>query len=270
MIETAVITGGASGIGLALGRALVGRGARVILADIELQRAEAAAEKIGANATAMQFDQADEASTATLAERAFAHLGKADAIFANAGVGAGGPLHTTPQRNVDWVLAVNLMGPIWLARHFVPRMTEQPTKSHFIVTGSEHSLGLPHRGGQASIYTVSKHAVLGVAETLRRDLAETSVDVSIICPAVVTTDIWNPLRNRHERFGGPRSLGGDPPEGQIGLGPAVAAERILAGLEAGEFYLFTHGADIAEVHGAQADEIQGAISRFKERYGPEA
>jgi NAD(P)-dependent dehydrogenase (short-subunit alcohol dehydrogenase family) len=270
MIETAVITGGASGIGLAIGRALAERGARVILADIELDRAEAAAEKIGTNTVSMPLDQADEASIAALADRAFSHLGKVDAVFANAGVGAGGPLHTTPQRNVDWVLAVNVLGPIWLARHFAPPMAEQPTKSRFVVTGSEHSLGLPSRGGQASIYTASKHAVLGVAETLRRDLAETNVDVSIICPAVVTTDIWNPLRNRHERFGGPRSLGGEPPAGQMGLDPAVAAERILAGIDAGEFYLFTHGADIAEVHSAQASEIEGAISRFKDRYGPEA
>lgn len=270
MIETAVITGGASGIGLAIGRALAERGARIILADIELERAEAAAGKIGTNAVSMPLDQADEASIAALAYRAYAHLGKVDAVFANAGVGAGGPLHTTPQRNVDWVLTVNVMGPIWLARHFVPRMVEQSGKSHFVVTGSEHSLGLPSRGGQASIYTVSKHAVLGVAETLRRDLAETSVDVAIICPAVVTTDIWNPLRNRHERFGGPRSAGDAPPAGQIGLDPAVAAERILGGIDAGEFYLFTHGADIAEVHGAQASEIESAISRFKARYGPEA
>jgi NAD(P)-dependent dehydrogenase (short-subunit alcohol dehydrogenase family) len=270
MIETAVVTGGASGIGLGLGRALSARGARVILADIEYERAQQAAAEIGDHTIAVPLDQADEASVAALAEQAFAHLGKVDAIFANAGVGAGGPLHTTPQRNVDWVMTVNLMGPIWLARHFVPRMQAQHGKAHFIITGSEHSLGLPSRGGQASIYTVSKHAVLGVAETLRRDLAESNVAVSIICPAVVTTDIWNPLRTRHERFGGPRSAGNEPPPGQIGLDPSVAAERILAGLDADEFYLFTHGTEIAEVHGAQAEEISRAIARFQARCGPDA
>lgn len=266
MIETAVITGGASGIGLGIAKALGARGARIILADIEIERAEAAASEIGAAAIAMPVDHADEASIAALADRAFAHLGRIDAVFANAGVGAGGPIYLTPQRNIDWVLSVNLMGPLWLSRAFVPRLIAQDTPSRFIVTGSEHSLGLPSRGGQASIYTISKHAVLGFAETLRRDLAGTPVRASIICPAVVTTDIWNPGRTRHERFGGPRVMT-ERPAGQVGLDPEIAGQRILDGLAADEFYLFTHGADIAEVHDAQSDEIAAALGRFAERYG---
>lgn len=265
MIETAVITGAASGIGLALAKALAGRGARIILADIELERAQKAAAGIGEHAYALPVDHADEQSIAALAETAFTAFGTIDAVFANAGVGAGGPIHTTPQRNVDWVLSVNLLGPLWLARHFVPRMAAQSTPSRFVVTGSEHSLGLPERGGQASIYTVSKHAVLGFAETLRRDLTDTPVSVSIICPAVVTTDIWNPLRNRHERFGGPRSAGEAPPAGQIGLDPEEAAARIIDGLAADEFYVFTHADELAEVHGARAAEVSAALARFVSR-----
>ena len=268
-MRSAVITGAASGIGLALAQALAAKGARVILADIELDRAEKAADDIGDNATAWFVDHADEASVSTLADHAFEALGTIDAVFANAGVGAGGAIYATPQRNIDWVLAVNLMGPLWLSRHFVPRLIAQATPSHFVVTGSEHSLGLPARGGQASIYTLSKHAVHGFAQTLRRDLAETNVAVSIICPAVVTTDIWNPLRNRHDRFGGPRMLT-DQPQSQIGLDPATAAARILEGLEAGEFYLLTHGRDVADVHDAQASEISAAISRFSRRLGDAA
>jgi NAD(P)-dependent dehydrogenase (short-subunit alcohol dehydrogenase family) len=263
LIRSAVITGGASGIGRALAEALIGAGARVIIADIELGRAKQVAAEIGA--LAKFVDHADEHSIVDLAEAAFAELGQIDAVFANAGVGAGGSIHTTPQRNIDWVMAVNMMGPLWMARHFVPRMMAQDGPSRFVVTGSEHSLGLPVRGGQVSVYTVSKHAVLGFAQTLRRDLAETPVDVSIICPAVVTTDIWNPMRNRHDRFGGPRSAGETAPAGQIGLSPAAAAQHILDGIAAGEFYLFTHADDLAEVANAQADEISAAIARFRAR-----
>jgi NAD(P)-dependent dehydrogenase (short-subunit alcohol dehydrogenase family) len=269
LIKTAVITGAASGIGRGIATRLSASGARVILADIEIDRARAAAAALGPNAVALPVDHAEEASIAALADQAFAQLGHIDAVFANAGVGAGGALHTTPQRNVDWVMSVNLMGPLWLARHFVPRMAAQDRASHYVVTGSEHSLGLPDRGGQASIYTLSKHAVLGLAQTLRRDLADTLVKASIICPAVVTTDIWNPLRTRHDRFGGPRIVG-ERPASQDGLEPEMAAERILDGLAAGEFFLFTHGADVAEVHNAQAREIEGALSRFAQRYGQDA
>lgn len=265
-----VITGSATGIGAALARAIAQRGGSVILADIDLATAEAGAEAIrasGGKAEAIFADHADEDSLARLADYCFEALGTIDLVFANAGVGAGGPLYSTPQRNVDWVLAVNLIGPLWLSRAFVPRMIAQAIPSRFVVTGSEHSLGLPSRGGQASIYTLSKHAVLGLAETLRRDLAETPVDVAIICPAVVTTEIWNPLRTRHERFGGARIVERRPPPSAGGITPDVAAERILEGIDAGEFYVFTHGADLAEVHNARADEVSGALARFAERHG---
>ncbi len=268
----AVITGAASGIGAALADHLAVRGTHVILADIDADRVEGVAQAIrarGGTATACIVDHADRASIEDLAVFAKAELPSIDLVIANAGVGAGGPLWSTPQRNIDWVMAVNLMGPIWMAQVFVPLMIEAGRPSRFAMTGSEHSLGLPARGGQASIYTVSKHAVLGVAETLRRDLAETPVDVSIICPAVVLTDIWNPLRTRHERFGGPRVLE-QRTSTEPGLTPDEAASRILDGLDAGEFYVFTHGNDIAEVHGAQAADITQALDRFRDRYGAEA
>jgi NAD(P)-dependent dehydrogenase (short-subunit alcohol dehydrogenase family) len=270
--ETAVITGAASGIGQALAEALAAGGTRVVVADIELERAEESAAAIraaGGDAIAIFADHADPVSLHTLADECFDHLGNIDLVIANAGVGAGGPLFTTPERNMDWVFAVNLTGPIHLAQAFVPRMAERLAPSRFIVTASEHALGLPHRGGQASVYTVSKHGALAVAETLRRDLASTSVAVSVICPAVVTTDIWNPFRNRHDRFGGPRIMT-ERPASQEGLEPEIAAARILAGIDAGEFYLFTHGRDVAEVHDERSNEISAALARFAERYGSAA
>jgi NAD(P)-dependent dehydrogenase (short-subunit alcohol dehydrogenase family) len=267
-ITSVVITGGASGIGAALAKQLASDGARVVVADINLERAAATAAEIraaGGDAIALHVDHADEASIEKLAAASFAHLGQIDAVFANAGVGAGGPIHITPQRNVDWILRVNLMGPLWLARHFAAKMAEQDMPSRFIITGSEHSLGLPSRGGQASIYTLSKHAVLGLAETLRRDLAATNVAVSIICPAVVNTEIVaNSMRTRHAEFGGPREVPNNP-SGLVGIDADSAARFILTGVEAGEFYLFTHHDDIAEVHAARSHEISAALERFAQR-----
>jgi NAD(P)-dependent dehydrogenase (short-subunit alcohol dehydrogenase family) len=266
-----VVTGGASGIGAALVRLLASQGASVVIADIEIDRAEAVAADIRAargDAVAVLADHADQASLDALADTAFERFATVDLVVANAGVGVAGALHLTPQRNLDWVLAVNLGGPIGLAQAFVPRMIDQESPSCFAITGSEHSLGLPERGGTASAYTVSKHAVLGVAETLRRDLADTGVAVSIICPAMVATDIWNPLRTRHERFGGPRVTDESRrPPATLGLPATEAATRVLAGLESGEFYVLTHGADIADVHHARAREIDDTLARFRERYG---
>jgi NAD(P)-dependent dehydrogenase (short-subunit alcohol dehydrogenase family) len=266
-----VITGGATGIGAAIARLVAARGGKIIIGDIDLTTAEATAAEIreaGGTAWAFAADHADADSLERLAASAFEYLGTIDLVFANAGVGAGGPLYSTPQRNIDWVLAVNLVGPIALARAFVPRLMAQETPSRFVVTASEHGVGLPSRGGQASIYTVSKHGALGIAETLRRDLADTPVAVSVICPAVVATEIWNPLRTRHERFGGPRLLDEKHRASQSGgISADVAAARILDGIAAGEFYLFTHGNDLAEVHSARANEIEGALERFSARYG---
>lgn len=95
--------------------------------------------------------------------------------------------------------------------------------------------------------------------------------MSVICPALVISEIWNPLRTRHDRFGGPRILGEEHRDSQAGGLPAdVAAQRILAGIDASEFYLLTHGNDISEVHGARAREIEGALERFAARYGDDA
>jgi NAD(P)-dependent dehydrogenase (short-subunit alcohol dehydrogenase family) len=270
----AVITGGATGIGAAVACRIAGQGGEVVIGDIDLDTAEATAAEIreaGGTAWALVADHADPESLEAFAERAFGKLHTVDLVFANAGVGAGGPLYSTPQRNIDWVFAVNLIGPISLARAFVPRLIEAGRPARFIITASEHAIGLPPRGGQASVYTVSKHGALGVAETLRRDLAETPVAVSVICPAIVNSEIWNPLRTRHDRFGGPRMI--DParkPAPDYGMAADMAAERIMAGIEDGEFYLFTHGRDIAEVHEARANEIAAALARFAERYGAEA
>lgn len=246
-----------------------------MLADIELDKAQAVATAIcanGGNAIAHFADHADTASLTELARQSIEWIGSVpELVVANAGVGAGGAIYKTPRRNIDWILAVNLIGPIELAQAFVPAMIEAGTPSRFAITASEHAIGLPSRGGQASIYTISKHAALGFAETLRRDLADSCVAVSVICPAVVNTDIWNTMRNRHEKYGGPRQLDAThKPAADHGLSPEDAAARICAGFDANEFYVFTHGADLAEVHAGREKEISAALARFAERYGARA
>jgi NAD(P)-dependent dehydrogenase (short-subunit alcohol dehydrogenase family) len=274
MIGAAVVTGAASGIGAALARRLAADGARVLVGDIDLSGAQATVDAIreaGGDALAAFADHADPASIAAFADLAFHDLPAIDLVIANAGVGAGGPLYSTPQRNVDWVLAVNVNGPIAMAQGFCPRLIAAGRPARFALTASEHALGLPLRGGQASIYTVSKHAALGVAETLRRDLAGTPVRVSVICPGMVVSEIWNPLRTRHDRFGGPRELPAQhAAENRAGLPAEIAAARILDGFAADEFFVLTHGQEVAEVAQARWDDFAAARARFAARYGQDA
>jgi len=272
--SSCVVTGGASGIGRALCEAIAVKGARVLVADIDIDRAHAVAEGIrcsGGEASAVQVDVTDTASTHALANHAFAVFGEVSHLFLNAGVGAGGSINKIKRSVVEWVFAVNFYGVIDGSQAFAPRMLEQKTAAHIIITGSEHSLGLPPRGGEATPYTASKHAVHGLAAGMARDYVGTNLSVSLICPGLVQSDIWNSFRNRPEKFGGPRQLDEKwAAENKKGLPAHVAAERILDGLAADEFYLFTHGNDIAEVSQQRAAAVAEALARFQARYGPDA
>lgn len=269
----AVITGAASGIGLGLARVLATEGTRLMIADIERDKAERAADSLrmnGADAIAVEVDVAERDSIEALADAAFDHFGAVHLLVNNAGVGTQGPLEKVSLSNWDWVFAVNV-GAIHHAAHaFVPRLKEQKAPARIVNTASEHGLGLPPRG-LITAYTASKHAVVGLSDAMRRDYQGTNISVAVICPAVVQTEIWNPFRNRQPRFGGPRPL--DPqyaPEEMKGLSPDIAGYRIVEGLKADEFYIFTHGRDIEAVHAARRDELDAAFARFAERFGPDA
>lgn len=274
MTSSAVLIGSASGIGLALGTRLARHGWRVVLADIEADKAEARAKELraqGFDVTSHYADVVDTVSLERLADFAFDRFGAVSLLVNNAGVGAGGPLHKIKPEMWRWTFAVNVDGIYHAARAFVPRMLAQGAPARIVNTASEHALGLPQRGGQITAYTASKHAVLGLSDGMRRDYAGINIAVSVVCPGLVATEIWNAARNRHGAFGGPRE---SPPEAAAGMAAGLtadtAAARILEGIGAGEFLILTHGADIAEVAEPRTAEVQAALAQFKTRYGAEA
>ena len=263
----AVVTGGASGIGLGIARAFAARGAHVVIADIEEDRASAAAAELQSGMTraiAVACDVTDRASVESLAERAWQEFGHADIVVNNAGVIAPGALIDVAEADARWVLDVNVMGVIHGCAVFGRRFVDQGTPAHIVNTGSEHSFGMPHTN--AAIYNASKHAILGLSDVLRHELPD-HIGVSVLCPGIVHTDLSQARRNRHERYGGaavpagPRPL----PGAEIGLGPDEVGARVAGAVERGEFFILTHP-PVVELAQERWEEIRDAFARQAPRF----
>lgn len=270
----AVVTGGASGIGFGVAAALARRGAKVVIADIEAERALVAAERLrdeGLEATGVFLDVIDEASWVNLAQVAAGHWDQpVQMLFNNAGVGAPGTVHGVSRQTWDWVFKVNVEGVYLGVRTFAPTMLASGLPCRIVNTASEHALGLPDSvtGGISAAYTSAKHAVMGYSLCMRRDFAGTNLSAGVVCPGPVATDIWNSFRNRHGDFGGPRTL---KVEGEIpmsrNLSGAAAGERIVEQVEADDFFIFTNGPNEAAVLETFTAEAGAAMARFRARYG---
>jgi len=239
--KVAVVTGGASGIGKSIGLALAEKGTHVVVADIEQARAEETAQEIaqgGVQTLAVQCDVSDLSLVEKLAERAWSHFGHVDLLFNNAGVVGGGSLLDATASELHWLFNVNVFGVWYGCKVFGRRFRNQGTPAHIINTGSEHSLGVPHV--QAGFYTATKHAVLALSDVLRREVSD-NISVSILCPGIVKTDLWNATRNRPEAFGGPED---GSPQAQLLMAAGMDVREIgrlaVAGVERGDFYIVTH------------------------------
>ncbi len=193
--KTAVITGGASGIGLATAQRLAAAGMNLVLGDIEdgpLQTAVAQLRADGAHVIGVQGDVSNEDDVTAMRDAALAEFAGAHLVFNNAGV-AGGLTIGTPKKVWDWVIGVNLDGVINGVNAFVPLFLEQ-NEGHVVNTASE--AGLVGVGGIGP-YCASKYAVVGLSESLFHELAMTGKDVhvSVLCPNFVRTRIHESHRN---------------------------------------------------------------------------
>ncbi len=204
--KVAVVTGAASGIGLALGTRFAQAGMKIVLADIEaapLESARAALEAQGGHAIALRTDVMREQDVKRLADAAFDAWGKVHILCNNAGVsgrvvGAEGVWNLALQ-DWDWVLGVNLRGVLHGVRHFVPRMLAQGEAGHIVNTASAAGLVTSATGAP---YTVSKHGVVALSEILYKDLKarNAKLSVSVLCPGWVDTRIIESERNRPDEL----------------------------------------------------------------------
>jgi NAD(P)-dependent dehydrogenase (short-subunit alcohol dehydrogenase family) len=248
--KTAFVTGGASGIGLALGRAFAETGMKVMLADIETEALTAAVKSldgIGPGVRGVVCDVADPVSVEHAARASFEAFGNVHVVCNNAGVAAGGGIDNISVDNWRWVLDVNVMGVLHGIRSFLPHIRSHGEGGHIVNTasmaGMESGLGF-------SAYGASKFAVVAMSEGLAAQIGPLGIGVTVLCPGYVRTRIGESGRNRPQRYGPVPVLDPTSPAAALvahiaqqlkaGLDPSEVAARVLAAIRADQFYLFTH------------------------------
>jgi NAD(P)-dependent dehydrogenase (short-subunit alcohol dehydrogenase family) len=247
--KTAVVTGAASGIGLALAERFAAARMNVVLADIErdaLDRAVRSLEQRQHRVTGVVVNTMLEASVRDLAERAIAEFGKVHVLCNNAGVASGGEagraVWEIPDADWDWVMGVNFNGVLYGLRAFLPHMLGHGESGHVVNTAS--LAGLLPGGGP---YSVSKHGVLALTEGLHRDLRlrNAAIGASVLCPGLVNTHIYDAERNRPG--GSVRSeenAGAQQMKAMLATGkqPAEVAEVVFGAIREERFYILPHPA----------------------------
>jgi NAD(P)-dependent dehydrogenase (short-subunit alcohol dehydrogenase family) len=196
--KVAVITGAASGIGFGLAERCAQEGMKVVLAGINedtLKKAEKDIKKNGSTTLVVKTDVSKAEDVKKLAEKTMDTYGAVHLLFNNAGVLVLSTTWESTLADWEWVLGVNLWGVIHGIHFFVPLMLKQDTESHIINTASSAGLMVTDKGGN---YSVSKHAVVALSETLYREMEQGgyNIGVSVLCPWAVRTKMLESERNR--------------------------------------------------------------------------
>ncbi len=242
--KVAVVTGAASGIGLATTKRFLAEGMKVVLADIEEESLNRQVDRLsssGAKVCGVICDVRDPDSVEGLARRTLSEFGAVHVVFNNAGVAPAGPMLDTKPADWRWIVDVNILGVAYGVTTFGPILRDAG-EGHIINTASEAGLVT---NSSLGMYTATKHAVVGLSESLYRELEGTDVHVHCLCPNLVDTKIFESERNRDD--------GAAPTASQIAtIAPLREAIRemgittekvsgdIMDALRARRFWILTH------------------------------
>lgn len=238
---TAFITGGASGIGLALARLLAAEGMNLALADLNEAQLEAAAKSLateGASVLPLLLDVRDESGWRAAAARAWDWNGGVHLLCNSAGVAMGGRVWEQDPALWRLIVEINLFGAYNGIRTLLPRMLESGAEGHIVNIAS---IAAYRATALLSAYTASKHALLGLSECLKLELEGTAIEVSVVGPGGTATDLGRTAQWVAEREGVVLPNGEELTRRLAsGLNPDVVAQRILAGLRSRQFHILTH------------------------------
>jgi NAD(P)-dependent dehydrogenase (short-subunit alcohol dehydrogenase family) len=246
--KVAVVTGAASGIGLALAERFASAGMHVVLADVDDAGLTAAAEKLaarGVETLTVRTDVSDEASVQALAAAAVARFGTVHVVCNNAGVMSSADPWFGPLSAWTWLLGVNLWGVIHGVRAFLPVLAAQG-EGHIVNTASIAGL----YPGFGAAYDATKHAVVAITDDLYTSMRQAGlpIGVSVLCPGWVRTGILDAQRNWPTGLGDepPAALGADVVLGHVrrvideGMPPAAVADLVANAVEAERFWVLPH------------------------------
>lgn len=247
--RVAVITGGASGIGLALAHRLGAEGMKLVIADIDqlaLQTAAAGLESAGHQVLAQRTDVSRAEEIQALADAAMARFGAVHLLCNNAGVGGFQRFETTGAATWEWVVGVNLWGVIHGCRIFLP-ILEQQDEAHIVNTASVAGI---YSYAYLHPYNVAKAGVVALTEGMWREFAVTkpNVGLSVLLPASIATAITDDERNAPA--GHVRRSEADPSLEEFrkmyvagiaaGMSPAEVADIVVEGVRERRLHIFTH------------------------------
>lgn len=256
--QVAVVTGAASGLGLALAESFASRGLSLVLADVERQAlAEAVAgfEARDVSVIGVPTDVRFSAQLENLATATMNQYGRVDVVCNNAGVSTvGPPMWEVPDEDWRWVLSVNLGGVINGIRAFVLYLVGRDS-GHVVNTASMAGISVAPRQGP---YVASKHAVVALSESLAEELAlaAPNVGVTVVCPGIVATRILLSERNRPGELQGPKyDMSEDELNRLIAWASTISGPEMAAG-EAAE--LVVQAIEANRLHVAPNGSMQGA------------
>ena len=247
--KTAVISGGAEGIGLSIAKALGEQKMNIVLTDINeksLKKASLELETIGVPVLPVVLDVAKEDQWQEVAEKAIARFGKIHMVVNNAGVGGeSGSIENQNARGWQWALDVNLMGVVFGAKVMVPLIKQHGEGGWIVNVASMAGMGGTPYGGA---YTATKAAVVAVSESWAGELESEGINVSVLCPAFVQTRIYDSERNRQSQYKSDEKssisenvfLNKAKKMVENGIEVSIVGKRVVEALNDGEFYIFTH------------------------------